>query len=561
MGARGVKLRAYQQEAIDALWTYFSKYTGNPLIVVPTGGGKSHIQAAWIERCLDAFPETRFLCLTHVKELVEQNAAKLDARLGPLKVGVYSAGLRRRELGRPVTVASVQSVLKRPGALERIDMVIIDECHRVPTKGHGQYRQLLDDLRTMNPALKVIGLSATPYRMGSGWLHEGDDAIFSDIAYEVPILQLIGDGYLSPLRSKSGVSEADLSGVRTRAGEFVKGELEAVMDDVDLVERTLDEVEHHAADRKKWLIFCAGIQHAEHVRDARRERDISAEMVSGKTPAAERDRIVRDFKAGKFRALTNVGVLTTGFDAPDVDCVIMLRPTKSPGLYAQIIGRGLRIAPGKEDCLILDFAGNVRRHGPVDQIKVRNKRGKGGGVAPMKVCPECRNVTHASARECGECGFAFPIEEAPVHEAKADEAPVLSTEKREPELDIHAVDEVSYRSHPGRDGKPPTFRVTYRCGLQTFTEFVPIEHARGSYFGRKWWRARSSEEPPKTVMEAIRRQGELMVPEELEVDHQPRYPRVIRALGLHRIAVRSARRPCEAAAADRLFGCEVTHQE
>lgn len=530
-----VTLRPYQKACVEALWDYFREKSGNPLVVVPTGGGKSWIQAAFIRSVLERYPGQRFLLLTHVKELVEQNSQKLEALLPFGSVGVYSAGLRRRELGCPVTVCSVQSVWRRTEELGLVDLVMIDECHRVPTKGEGMYRRLLEDLRTLNPRVKVIGLSATPFRLKSGYLHRGKDRIFTDVAYDVPVLQLIEDGFLCKLRSKSGVSAADLSGVHTRGGEFVASELEAVMNDEDLVRRALDEVEAWCGDRKKWIVFCAGVSHATAVRDAMRQRGITAECVTGKTPREERDRIVADFKAGKFRALTNVNVLTTGFDSEDIDAVVMMRPTKSASLYVQMVGRGLRIHPSKEDCLVLDFAGNIERHGPIDRVFVDAPERKSPGEPLVKTCPneQCREVLPLSAQSCSVCGFEFPQPEPkPAHDTKASDLPILSR----PDLgglEVVQVHRVDYAKH-SKPGKPPSLRVTYWAGLISYREWVCLEH--GGPAGMRairWWRERSSGPVPVTVDEALEQAAELKVPRELAISFKGKYPEVVSHIGLH----------------------------
>ncbi|MEM9073923.1 MAG: DEAD/DEAH box helicase family protein [Myxococcota bacterium] len=520
-----MKLRDYQREALDALWNYFPKHTGNPLLVLPTGAGKSILIAKFIEEIHARWPKERVLVLTHVKELVEQNASKLRMLMDPYRVGIYSAGLGRRDAGRPVTVAGIQSVFRKAKALSPISIVIIDECHRVPMKSEGMYRKLLDELEERNEHLRIVGLSATPYRLRSGYLHKGEGRIFTDIAYDVPIQRLIDGGYLSPLRSKSGASEADLSSVKTRGGEFAAGELEAAMDDAALINDALDEVQKYASDRKKLLFFCAGVKHATHVTEALRARGTTAELVIGETPGGERDAIIKRYKDGKFRALVNVGVLTTGFDAPDIDCLVMMRPTKSASLYVQMAGRGMRIAPGKTDCLVLDFAGNILRHGPVDAISIE-KTGKGKGEAPVRICPACRACVPIQLRECPDCGFEFPAPEREIHDRKATEAPILSSEIRDSFQEVQ-VSEVHYARHE-KPGKPPSLRVSYRCGLVYYREWICLEHT--GFARRKaerWWRRRTVEAVPATVDEALAQADLLRVPTSIVVDVAPKYPAIV----------------------------------
>jgi DNA repair protein RadD len=519
-----IELRPYQRESVDALWRYFEEHDGNPLLVLPTGAGKSVVQAAFVQSVLEQYPEQRFLCLTHVKELIEQNAAALEAILGPWTVGVYSAGLRRRELEKPVTVASVQSLVARLQDLPSADLVIIDECHLVPPDGEGRYRSVLASLRALNPALKVIGMSATPYRLKSGWLHRGEGRIFTHIAHEVAIAPLVEAGWLCPLRSKSGRSEADLTKVKVRGGEFVGAELEAAMVAGDLVPRSLDEVERYCTDRRKWLVFCAGIKHAVRVTEELEHRGHRVGLVTGEMPIPERDEVIGAFRRGEFRALVNVNVLTTGFDVKDVDAVVLMRATKSAGLYYQMVGRAMRPHPSKADALILDFGGNILRHGPVDAIEIRTRAGD-GGPPPQKTCPECREVAPIAATVCPACGFEFPVRVKPPHESVATELPVLSVPT---DIDVDAV----YYGLHRKAGKPDSMRVEYLCGLITHREWVCFEHTGfPAQRAAQWWRRRAaaSSPTPKTTTEALKRASELRDVKTIRIRREGEFWRVVSA--------------------------------
>ena len=251
----------------------------------------------------------------------------------------------------------------------------------------------------------MIGFTATPYRLDSGMLHEGKGALFTDIAYEVSVRQLIDDGYLCPLVSKAAETKLDVSGVGSRGGEFIPGQLQAAVDLPEITEAAIDEVVRLGADRRSWLAFCAGVEHATHVAEAIRARGFTAATIFGDTPKPERDRIIAAFKRGEIRALASMGVLTTGFNAPGVDLIAMLRPTKSTGLYVQMAGRGTRLAPGKADCLVLDFAGNVARHGPIDAVKPKrpgSRRGRraGQGLPRLPEHPRDRRAGLPRLRPC-----------------------------------------------------------------------------------------------------------------------------------------------------------------
>jgi DNA repair protein RadD len=468
-----IQLRPYQTEAVAAIYEYFKTHEGNPLIVLPTGAGKSLTLAAFIKGAIEAYPTTRIIVLTHVKELIEQDAKAIIRYWPEAPIGIWSAGVGQKTKDQ-ITVAGIQSIHSLPTKFAGTDLVIIDEAHLVSKKADTMYGRFLAALRKHNPALKVIGLTATHYRMDSGLLTDGDERIFTDVAYEAHVGDLIKDGYLCPLVAKNGATKADLSEVHTRGGEFVANELQRAMDKSNLIHGALDEVAKYAHDRQHILGFCAGVEHAAHCAEACIARGWSADYVTGDMSPTERDAKINAFKSGRLRFLFNAMLLTTGFDYPSIDCIVMLRPTKSTGLYVQIMGRGLRKDGKKDNTLVLDFAGNVERHGPIDQIRVKRKGGKGEGVsvAPVKECPSCHELLHTSVMLCPQCGHEWQRGAAHGTEA-ADAVIVAALEKPR----VYAVERVEYQSH-NKMGKSPSMRVTYWCGPSSFDEWVPIEDPR-----------------------------------------------------------------------------------
>jgi DNA repair protein RadD len=521
-----LQLRDYQRAAIDAIYDYFAAVTGHPLVVIPTAGGKSLVAAAFIQEVLSQWPGERIIILTHVRELISQNFAELIRLWPEAPAGIYSAGLNRRDVQAQILFAGIQSVHRKAFHIQRADLVLVDEAHLVPRQASATYRRLLGDLTRINPQLKVIGLTATPYRLDSGMLHKGPDALFDDIAFEVSVRELIDQGYLAPLISKQTSTQLDVSGVGTRGGEFIAGQLEAAVDHDPITQAAIDEVVAYGRDRRSWLLFCAGVDHACHVSEAVRARGVSCATIFGHTPRAERDRIIAAFKRGEIRALASMGVLTTGFNAPAVDLIAMLRPTKSTGLYVQMAGRGTRLAPGKDNCLVLDFAGDVAHHGPIDLVKPRDKlNGEGDGEAPTKVCPACQTINALAARVCTDCGYVFPAPEVQL-EATATTQPILSVGRPE----WVDVDAVTYHRHE-KPGRPASLRIDYHCGLVRHREWVCLEH--GGYASRKaaqWWRRRDgSSEVPATVDEALARAEELRRPAQIAVRPNGRYTEVVHA--------------------------------
>jgi DNA repair protein RadD len=519
-----LSLRPYQRAAIDALYDYFGGNTGNPLVVMPTGTGKSVVIGGFIREAIAAYADTRVLVLTHVKELIAQNFMALLRAWPEAPAGIYSAGLSRRDIHAQILFAGIQSIHRHAYRVQRCDLVLIDEAHLLGRGDSGMYRSFLKQLNEINAGLlKVVGFTATPYRLDSGLLYEGKDRLFTDIAYDVPVLDMIRQGYLCPVVPKQTTTQLDVGSVGTRGGEFIAKDLEAAVDRDEVTRAAVQEIVQHGEGRGSWLVFCSGVAHARHVRDAIREHGISCETVTGDTPAGERDGILAAFKAGRLRCVTNANVLTTGFDAPGTDLIALLRPTKSVGLYVQMVGRGTRLAEGKDDCLVLDFAGNTARHGPIDMVDGRKKEPSGDGAAPIKVCPECQTINHASARRCIECDHEFPPPVVKVAPQAASNA-LLSTQIQAAWCDVTGV---TYARHE-KPGKPPSLRVTYQCGLVRHSEWVCIEHTgfpREKAVG--WWRQRAPALPtPSSVDEALAASDALRVPIAIQVRPAGQYTEI-----------------------------------
>jgi len=422
-------LRQYQEEALRALYVFWHNGGGNPLIAMTTGTGKSVVIAFLIKQLLTDYPNMRVLITAPNRELIDQDIKELRKVWPDAPIGINCDGLGSRDTDTQILFVSINSIYRNPQAVGRRDLVIIDEAHFIPHHDQGMYRTTLEALRELVPDLRVAGLTATPYRLDSGHLCEGDGHIFDSVVYEYGIGQGIRDDVLAPLSSKATVATIDVSGVGKRGGEFIADQLEAAAIKDGVVERACDEIATYLGQRRAWLVYCVGVAHATMVRDALRARGVDCEMVLGETPDDERDRIIEDFRAGRLTALVSVMVLSYGFNVPHVDLIAMLRPTCSAGLYVQQVGRGTRKADGKQNCLVLDFAGNVRRFGPVDDVRIKIKSNSKDGEAPTKVCPSCREIVMLGVSECPHCGFTFPRREIK-HEARADTVEILSSQRQ-----------------------------------------------------------------------------------------------------------------------------------
>ena len=498
-----ITLRPYQEDVKNAVYDHLRTRQDNPCAVVPTAGGKTPIMASI---CKDAVGlwGGRVLILAHVKELLEQSAEKLGMVCPEVGFGIYSAGLKRRDTDHPVIIASIQSVYKRACELDRFDLILIDEAHLISPDSESMYQHFLADARIINPEVRIVGFTATPYRLKSGSICTVE-GILNHICYEVGVRELIRDGFLCPLISKAGRAKVDTSELHIRGGEFITDEVEALMDQDSLVQSAVSEIIQYTTDRNACLIFASSIQHGKHIVDVlATEHSVECGFVCGETPTLERDLTLARFKTGKLKYLCNVNVLTTGFDAPHIDCVALVRPTMSPGLFYQMVGRGFRLHPSKESCLVLDFGGNVLRHGPVDDIRVTTND-RGDGKAPAKECPECRALIATGFATCPECGYVFPPPDRRQHDPKASEAGILSGQVTTTK---YQVEDAYYGMHSKRgadEGAPRTLRVDYRVGWQNYkSEWVSFEHE--GYARQKaiaWWRKRSDDPVPDTVDRAL----------------------------------------------------------
>ncbi|GAB6184622.1 DEAD/DEAH box helicase [Thermopirellula anaerolimosa] len=376
------------------------------------------------------------------------------------------------------------------------------------------YRTFLAEAKVVNPHLRVIGLTATPFRLSSGPICT-PEGVLNHICYEVGVRELIRDGYLCPLVTKAGINKADFERLHVRGGEFVADEVEDLMDDDRLVAAACGEIVAYTHDRQSVLVFASGVRHGRHV--ARVLAEISGcevGFLDGETPAAERAELIARFRRetapgllpqAPLKYLVNVNVLTTGFDAPNIDCVAILRPTMSPGLYYQMVGRSFRLHPGKQNALVLDFGGNALRHGPVDQLTMPDAPGRGTGEAPAKECPECLSVIAAGYATCPECGYEFPPPDRQRHDARAGTAGVLSGQVTDTEYEVL---DIRYSVHTKRDAPPEapkTMRVDYQIGQFTYvSEWVCFEHnGYARWKAEQWWRRRSPDPIPDTAQRAV----------------------------------------------------------
>ena len=404
----------------------------------------------------------------HSRELVQQNYDELLENYPSADAGIYAAGLNSRDLKNRIIFASIQSVYNKVFLFPKIDIVIVDEAHAIPPEADTRYGKFLKDLYIANPNAVVWGCTATPFRTSSGLLTSGKNRIFDGIAHNTDLKTLIELGYLVPVLSRGGVKKIDLKDVHIRAGDFAQNELAVAASDPLLVELAVKEIVQYGKERKKWLVYCSGVDHAEIVAKEIRKHGVECKVITGTTPLDQRDEIINDFKNGSLKCICNVGVLTTGFNVPSVDMICLLYSTMSPGKYIQCVGRGCRVSPstGKENCLLLDYGGNVERLGLLDEInptKMKDVFKCDVKLPPKKECPTCHVIFHARIMVCPGCGYEFPIPEATAnHGVESYSGPITSDQIAPFLVDVKDF----WVSRHKKIGKPDSVKVAFYDSME-----------------------------------------------------------------------------------------------
>jgi len=544
------ELRWYQQKAVDSVFEYWERAPegGSPLVVLPTGAGKSLVIGALVQRLVEH--GARVAIITHRSELVRQDLAAIREWWPQAPVATYAASLNRRNVSQ-VTVCQLQSICRKPQMLGAIDVVLIDEAHLVPVDEETSYGKVIKTLREKNADLRLVGLTATPYRLDQGLLTQGKGALFSSICLDVPIRQLVEEGWLAPLRSGAVTAIADLRNVGKRAGDFAIADMELAFDVMEITDAVVRDIMSQVKEgRKSILVYATSIKHAAALRNALRFAGLHSELISGESSEEERQRVFKRFKEwprvddqGELpMAIVSCDVLTTGFDAPVVDVVVLVRATVSVSLYVQMLGRGTRCHPSKKDCVVLDYGGNVARHGPITDVKVKPKSA-GEGKAPVKYC-ECGAELSIGISVCPHCGFVFPPPQKKVN-AEASELPPMLLRLPTLENGGQAYREVSkgvfgvavshtiftvHTKHLDDGGSRDSLCAIYSLkGKEICREYLSFDASGyAQQMALAWWHqsTTTSLPPPKSTAEAFERQGELKEVKGLAVSQDGKYLRI-----------------------------------
>jgi len=431
------------------LWNQLYKEQ-TALCVLSTGTGKTEIFIEFLKKALTLKPELRAIILVNKINLLTQTARRIGTELTGNRVGVFYG--KEKELS-PITVACIQSIYKL--TLDNLNLIILDETHNVD-QNDGRY---IDFIRN-HPAAKLIAFTATPYRTASGPIY-GAGKLFTKITYQKQLKEMIQAGFLVEPRMKRTEEQFDISQLRTRAGEFMSEDVSELVSDEKKVRAQVQDAIPRLRDRKSVVWACALISHAEDVKTALGEEGEDAVVLHSKMSEDERIAAQKEFETGLARHLVFVSIVSEGYDHPPIDAVVLMRPMKSPVLYVQTVGRGLRISEGKKDCLILDYGKVVETIGPLDNPKMNDKESRKKKQEPtlMKFCPACLEYVHRKEPQCPACSHVFFTREAPKLEKKAaNVGDLVSWQPQKPKMmELSHVELEKYHSKSGND----CLRVTY----------------------------------------------------------------------------------------------------
>lgn len=524
-----MQLRDYQETATLAAINSVAKQR-NPIIALPTGTGKSLIIAALV-RYFAQYEKQHVIVLTDTKELVAQNYAttKKFFRCAP---GIYAAGLKRRDTKQKIIFASVQSIYKQK---IKYDLAIVDECHLIPDRDTAMYRSFISENKIKN----VIGLSATPFRT-SGSLIENN--IFDEICYDKTsgedFLWFIKNNYLCPLVPKEAKTKLDISKVPILGGDFKENNLQQAVDCKETTKNGVQEILQHGADRKHWLIFATGENHCHNISRELTEHSISNAVITYKTE--NRDALIEAYKKGKIRALVNKQILSKGFDFPPIDLIVDWSPTCSAINWIQRLGRGFRPYAGKANCLVLDFGGNTKRLGPVNDVRIPNMRSLAQTKNKIvhvraKTCPQCQALCAIATTHC-MCGHMFKTAMTQKITTSASTLPVMQSHRTtaskgsdtsSTSIREDSVQHIRYIKHTSKNGKPNSLRVIYFCVKGTYNEWIFLEHPWGHYLrfqAQNWWRQRDKAYcTPTTVDKALTLVQNLRQPRAIQVQKKDKF--------------------------------------
>jgi DNA repair protein RadD len=520
-----VTLRPYQEDALQTIMGCIPQQK-TILMQAATGAGKTIIFCELIKRLLSSWPNIRIGILAHRRELITQAWDKLITVWPEAPIGIACASVSNQIETEPnVIIGSVQTLVRRTEETAPFDLIIVDEAHRIPAINQkSQYSQWLDVMQQYNPKVRILGVTATPFRLGHGYIYgskckNGNENLFQSLDYQISISKLQADGYLCSYRAKEldKYIRSELRNVKLSAGEYNLGALSDLMSKEIHIGSAVNAVNQYAHDRKHIVVFCVTIDHATELQKAFDKAKIPSAVIHSKMNLFQRDLALRSFADGFTRVICNVGILTEGWDSPHTDCILMCRPTKSPGLYVQMTGRGLRPHTNKTDVLILDLAGNCAEHGDPNSPTVATPNGKQSDMqlaSPMKACPGCNEMVSVGTKICPACGYEWPV-----FEVQIDHAVQMKDVSWQPETKIVEVTGYDISDFISRNNNR-MLKLSMFCVPKDDPSVFPFVvnnyfdfEGQGSTFGKtkavSAWELLCGSPAPETMDEAVHRQGEL----------------------------------------------------
>ena len=507
-----MKLRPYQITALNSIHNAL-KQQKEVLLQAIMGAGKTVIITRLINRY---FKETdrKFLILAHKQELVEQ-FEKTFREMSDVpfhEIGISCAGLKQKDTHKRITIGTVQTFVNQAEHYGYTDLLVIDEAHKIEIGKGSQYDQIINMLRSHNAKLRIIGITATPFRLGHGFIY-GDKCtgknLFQNLTHHIMYEELREQGYLMKLEGKVAVAEQyqqDISHVG-KNGDYVLNQLGDMMSKAIHLQTAVDAIHEHCRDFKCICVFCCTIDHAEKLKNLLGEE---CTTVHSKLTEIERFQNIADWKSGKKRIITSVNILIEGFDHPPLDCLVCARPTLSTSLYLQSVGRVLRTSPGKEKAFFLDLTDNTERFGTdLDHVRVKVPKKVSEAIEKerknWKECPECDCQVHISRMICPKCGYEWDMREYEEALNIPDTKDIVFNEPEE-----YQVNYMQFERHQ-KEGKPDSVRVEYWNNgyfsrFPIVSEWLCFDH--GGFAAEKakqWWQEHCDDPKiPETVDEALK---------------------------------------------------------
>lgn len=528
------QLRDYQVDAINALINHFNNNDENRVIVaMPTGTGKSLVIAEYIRLLLEWFPDIKILMITHKMELIQQNKAQLLERVPNLDIGVYSNSLGSKTI-RQITFAGIDSIYRSVKNFGIVDYIFIDECHLVSDDMKTMYSKTLSHFYLLNKNMKLIGFTATPWRMKDGILTETRwwDKVVYNLCDKNMFINLVNKGYLTKLVPYKREIEYNVNNLKTTANDYNLKELQERVNTssytVPIIKDVLKKIDEMGC--KRTIIFSSGLEHSKNIQEELSKYNKSSVVIDSTLDLADRINYIESFKQGQVDFLINYNILTTGFDCPEIDCIVVMRPTKSSVLWVQALGRGTRPAPEKEKCIVLDYGGNTHRLGTINDPfipKKKESKKNGMGKQPVKDCPECGAILHLAEKKCTECGYEFPVKNNLT--LNSSEKDLISISEHE--IIVAKVNRFFGEAYKSRAGKK-MFRIGIDINTHIIYEYLDVEGFGFPYHKAKQiWGTFTNIPLPKTIEECVEyeEQGVLNSPYKVRVWLNPptKYPKIL----------------------------------